>query len=67
MSHELRTAAERSLDLLEMYNFNRGFEACLNGIDEIANTWWNDGRQHRAEILRELIAELKGETDGQDK
>ena len=59
----IREGTERLLDHLEMHNFNQGFEACVNALDEISNRWHNEGRTHRAEILREVIQELTGESN----
>lgn len=59
----IREGTERLLDHLEMHNFNQGFEACVNALDEISNRWHNEGRTHRAEILREVIRELTGESN----
>lgn len=62
-SKPLREGIERLLDHLEMHNFNQGFEACLGAIDDISNRWHNEGRTHRADILRDLIKELTGENN----
>ena len=60
-NQQMRQAIDHSLDALEMIAFNQGFEACLNGIDEIANAKHNQGYTTSAEILRELVKELTGE------
>ena len=59
----IRGGVDRLLDLLEMHNFNQGFEACINAIDEISNQKHNDGDHLAAEVLRWTVKELKGETD----
>lgn len=59
----LRTGIDSLLDHLEMHNFNQGFEACLDGIDEISNKKHNEGDTTAAEVLRWLVRELKGEND----
>lgn len=59
----IREGTERLLDHLEMHNFNQGFEACVNALDEMSNRFHNEGRFRRAEIIREAIKELTGEED----
>lgn len=59
----IREGVERLMDHLEMHNFNQGFEACVNAIDEMSNRYHNEGRNRRAEILRDAVKELMGETD----
>jgi len=60
-SESMRNALGHSLDALEMINFNNGFEACANGIDELSNIKHNEGDTVAAEILRWAAKELKGE------
>ena len=57
----MRKEVERMLDHLEMEQFNRGFEACLEAIDELSNQEWNKDRKATAETLRWAVKELKGE------
>lgn len=57
----LRAAIENTIDFLEMHNFNQGFEACLNGIDELSNYKHNEGDHEAAEALRWAVKEMKGE------
>ena len=59
----IRQGVETLLDHLEMHNFNQGFEACINSLDEFSNTKHNEGDQIAAEVLRWAVRELKGETD----
>lgn len=59
----IRGGVDRLLDLLEMHNFNQGFEACINAIDEMSNKKHNDGDHLAAEVLRWVVKELKGEVD----
>lgn len=59
----IRDATERLLDYLEMHNFNQGFEAALNSIDEISNQKHNEGDTTAAEVLRWVVKEMKGEAD----
>ena len=58
---KIRDGVDRLIDHLEMHNFNQGFEGCINALDDISNRWHNEGRTHRAEIIREVIRELTGE------
>ena len=59
----IRQSTERLLDHLEMHNFNQGFEACINALDEMSNRFHNEGRFRRAEIIRTAVKELTGEED----
>lgn len=59
----IRESTERLLDHLEMHNFNQGFEACINALDEMSNRFHNEGRFRRAEIIRNAVKELTGEED----
>lgn len=56
-----RQAVERDLDLLEMSNFNEGFEAAINALDEMSDREHNIGNTVTAEILRKAVKELLGE------
>ena len=59
----IRQGVESLLDHLEMHNFNQGFEACLNAIDEFSNIKHNQGDGVAAEVLRWAVKEIKGEND----
>ena len=58
---QLRNDIERELDKLEMFSFNRGFEAALDGLDEQSNLAHNKGNPALGEALRWAVKELKGE------
>ena len=60
-SKEMRNAINHSLDALEMINFNRGFEAAVEGIEEMSDKAHNDGALGYAETLRWAAKELRGE------
>jgi hypothetical protein len=57
----LREGIERLIDQVEMTNFNNGFEACLNALDELSNELHNDHLHDEAELLRWAVKELNGE------
>lgn len=59
----IRQGVESLIDHLEMHNFNKGFETCLNAIDEFSNLKHNQGDQVAAEVLRWAVKEIKGEND----
>lgn len=59
----IRQGVESLLDHLEMHSFNQGFEACLNGFDELSNIKHNQGDSIAAEVLRWAVKEIKGEND----
>jgi hypothetical protein len=49
------------MDMMEMANFNEGFEAALEGIDLLSNQLHNEGDTMGAEILVWAAKELRGE------
>ena len=57
----IRDGVESLLDHLEMHNFNQGFEACINAIDEFSNQKHNNGDHLAAEVLRWAVRELRGD------
>lgn len=61
ITKDMRTAVEHSLDALEMLSFNQGFEAAINGLDELSNKAHNEGAHKSAEALRWAVKELRGE------
>ena len=60
-SKSMRSAIESSLDALEMIDFNNGFEAATNALDELSDIKHNTGDTTAAEILRWAAKELRGE------
>lgn len=61
LTTSIRRSLEHELDKLEMASFNEGFEAAINGLDEISNALHNDGDTERAEIIRWAAKELRGD------
>lgn len=61
LTTSIRQSLEHELDKLEMANFNEGFEAAINGLEEISNALHNDGDTERAEVIRWVAKELCGE------
>ena len=59
----LKNAISSATDALEMYNFNQGFEAAVNALDELSDYYHNNGNTTRAEELRWAVKELLGEND----
>jgi len=57
----LRSAVESSLDALQMVTFNEGFEACLEGLEELSNKMHNEGFTSSADVLIGAIKEMRGE------
>lgn len=57
----LREGIDRLIDQIEMTEFSRGFDACIEAIDELSNIEWNKGRPATAEALRWAAKELNGE------
>lgn len=57
----IRGGVESLLDHLEMHNFNQGFEACINALDEMSNKLHNEGYRVRSEALRTAVKQLTGE------
>lgn len=60
-SKSMRSAIESSLDALEMIDFNNGFEAATNALDELSDKAHNEGAIGIAETLRWAAKELRGE------
>ena len=59
----LRTEIDRIIDHVEMHSFNQGYEGCLQALDEISNRLHNEGETAAAEVLRNAVKELLGESD----
>lgn len=59
--NELRNQLEAKLDLYALANFNEGFSAAIDGIDELSNVKHNEGDYTAAEVLRWTAKELRGE------
>lgn len=57
----MRSSISYSLDALEMINFNNGFEAATNALDELSDQKHNNADPLAAEILRWAAKELRGE------
>ena len=60
-SDGLREGIDRLIDQVAMTEFSRGFDACIEAIDELSNSEWNKGRAATAEVLRWAAKELNGE------
>ncbi len=60
-SDGLREGIDRLIDQVAMTEFSRGFDACIEAIDELSNSEWNKGRAATAEVLRWAARELNGE------
>jgi hypothetical protein len=57
----MRNAITSSLDALEMIDFGNGFEAAINGLEELSDLKHNTGEKEAAEILSWAAKELRGE------
>ena len=60
-SQQMRNAITSSLDALEMIDFGNGFEAAINGLEELSDLKHNTGDKAGAEILRWAAKELRNE------
>jgi hypothetical protein len=60
-SQDMRKAVSSSLDALELINFGNGFEAAIEGLDELSDLKHNTGDKVAAEILRWAAKELRGD------
>lgn len=60
-TQDMRNALNRSLDALELIGFGDGFEAAVEGIEELSNMKHNEGDTVAAEVLRWAAKELRGE------
>jgi hypothetical protein len=57
----MRKAITNSPDALELIGFGDGFEAAVEGIEELSNMKHNEGDTVAAEVLRWAAKELRGE------
>lgn len=60
-TQDMRNALNKSLDALEMIGFGDGFEAAVEGVEELSNMKHNQGDTVAAEVLRWAAKELRGE------
>lgn len=60
-TQDMRNALNKSLDALEMIGFGDGFEAAVEGVEELSNIKHNQGDTVAAEVLRWAAKELRGE------
>lgn len=51
------------VERLAFSSYQLGFESAVNMVDEISNQAHNKGQHEKAELLRWLAKELKGEND----
>ena len=61
VTQNMRKAVDSSLDALAMVNFNEGFSAAIDGLDELSNMKHNEGDTIAAEVLIWAAKELRGE------
>jgi hypothetical protein len=58
---QFRNEVDRKLDLFGMAQFSRGFEACIEALEDLSNQKHNEGLKETAEVLRWAAKELLGE------
>jgi hypothetical protein len=58
---QFRNEVDRKLDLFGMAQFSRGFESCIEALEELSNHKHNEGLKETAEVLRWAAKELLGE------
>jgi hypothetical protein len=58
---QFRNQVDRQLDLYGMAQFSRGFESCIEALEELSNQQHNQGKPATAETLRWAVRELLGE------
>jgi hypothetical protein len=58
---QFRNEVDRKLDLFGMAQFSRGFESCIEALEELSNQKHNEGLKETAEVLRWAAKELLGE------
>ena len=51
------------VERLAFSSYQLGYESAVNVVDEWSNHYWNKGEKDKAELLRWLAKELKGEND----
>lgn len=57
----VRTAIDNSMDALEAMNFNNGFAAAVEGVEQLSDLYYNQGHIEAAETLRQAAKELRGD------
>lgn len=57
----IRSAVDNSLDALEAMNFNNGFAAAVEGVEQLSDLYHNQGNTEAAEVLRQAAKELRGD------
>jgi hypothetical protein len=60
-SQDMRKAISHSLDALEMITFGNGFEAAVEGLEELSDLKHNTGDRVAAEVLQWAAKELRGD------
>jgi hypothetical protein len=58
---EFKQQVDRQIDLYGMAQFSRGFESCIEALEELSNAKHNEGLKETAEVLRWAAKELLGE------
>jgi hypothetical protein len=58
---QFRNEVDRKLDLFGMAQFSKGFEACIEALEDLSNQKHNEGLKETAEVLRWAAKELLGE------
>jgi hypothetical protein len=58
---QFKQQVDRQIDLYGMAQFSRGFEACIEALEELSNQKHNEGLKETAEVLRWAARELLGE------
>jgi hypothetical protein len=58
---QFKNEIDRQLDLYGMSQFSKGFESCIEALEELSNHAHNNGNPTLAEALRWAAKELLGE------
>ena len=61
MKTELRQELEQNIDLLELSQFTKGFDAALDAVEELSNFKHNKDEHLAASHLLWAVKELRGE------
>lgn len=60
---QFRNEVDTKLDLFGMAQFSRGFESCIEALEELSDHHYNKGNKQLAETLRWAAKELLGENE----
>ena len=58
---EIQQSFQSNLESLMELGYKHGFDTLLEDFEQIADSWWNNGFETPAEMLRMEIKKIRGE------